>query len=250
MTSNPSTTDQAIELQSGQVDLWQIAPQSLAGSPLLEAFEQWMNEEERQKQRRLIHADDRHDALVTRGLVRWVLSQYAPQIKPAQWQFVKGEKGKPEIVNPPLPLRFNLSHTKGMIVCGVTLQADLGVDVEYIHRRSATSKVAEVKFSEQEVAELEQWPQAQQKARFFDYWTLKESYIKAVGGGLSIPLEQFTFLIASDHDIRMSFDARLGDDPAAWQSRLLWASEDHRVAVSLKLAQQTGIQIRKMTPFL
>ena len=68
------------------------------------------------KQQRYKFAKDRHDALITRAFIRDLLSYYA-DVLPQDWRFEKGEKDKPEIVNPPIPLRFNISHTKNLIIC-------------------------------------------------------------------------------------------------------------------------------------
>jgi 4'-phosphopantetheinyl transferase len=179
--------------------------------------------------------------------VRSLLSCYTAgehYVHPRDWAFIKGDKGKPELLNSPLPLRFNLSHTQGLICCAVTLSVDVGVDVESVNRRVAHLNVADYKFSESEVAELKSHPQASQKQRFFDYWTLKESYIKAVGGGLSIPLDQFSFHIADDSNISMSFDSRLCDEPELWQNWLIHGSNEHRIALSVKDPQQIKRQVR------
>jgi 4'-phosphopantetheinyl transferase len=222
-----------IDLSQNQIDLWIIKPDDIQDSELLARYEQLMSPSEREKQQRYKFAEDRHDALITRAFVRTVLSKYAP-IAPQDWAFVKGEKGKPEIANATLPLRFNLSHTKGLIVCAVALNVNLGVDVEYIKRKTSTLKVAKFKFSDIEYAELMSQPEQNQRKRFFDYWTLKESYIKAVGGGLSIPLDQFSFNIKDDNNISMTFDQRRHEDASQWQNWLLYANEDHRVAISIK----------------
>ena len=196
-----------------------------------------MNSQEREKQQRYRFSHDRHDALITRALVRTVLSKYAP-IEPQDWRFIKGDKGKPEVTNCSIPLRFNVSHTKGLIVCAVALEVDLGVDVEYIKRKTSILKVANFKFSKQENTELISQLPENRSRRFFDYWTLKESYIKAVGGGLSIPLDKFSFDIKDDDNISISIDPSLNDDAAHWQHWLHYGSEEHRIAISVKDLKQ------------
>lgn len=237
------TNTTQISLPQNTVDLWLVQPNELTDADLLVAYDKLMNQQEREKQQRYKFAGDRHDALITRAFARTVLSKYAP-VAPQDWQFVKGDKGKPEIANSPLPLRFNISHTKGLIICAVALRVDLGVDVEYIKRKASTIKIAEYKFSPTEVAELKSLPEARQRNRFFDYWTLKESYIKAVGGGLSIPLDEFSFTIKDDNNIAIAFDEKRCDDASQWQSWLMHATQDHRIALSLKDPNKQPHQIR------
>ncbi|MFT5164364.1 MAG: 4'-phosphopantetheinyl transferase [Alteromonadaceae bacterium] len=238
---------QQLTLEQNGIDLWLVQPDLITDEQLLGAYDGLMSVEERQKQQRYKFAKDRHDALITRAFVRTVLSKYAPAdqpVRPQAWQFDKGEKGKPEINNPPLPLRFNISHTQGLIVCAVTLNVDIGVDVEFIERKSSTIKIAEYKFSPLEIAELKAQPEANQRKRFFDYWTLKESYIKAVGDGLSIPLDEFSFDIIDDANIRLYVSEKRNDDATQWQSWLLQATDVHRIAMSIKDPQRQPHQIR------
>lgn len=236
-----------ISLPDNTIDLWIVRPQNISDLSLLAAYDELMNLEERQKQQKKRYAEDRHDALVTRALVRTVLSKYVEH-SPQDWQFVKGDKGKPEILNPPIPLRFNISHTRDMIVCAVGLDADLGVDVEFIERNNSLLKIAEYKFAASEYDELSSHGEQTQRKRFFDYWTLKESYIKAVGGGLSIPLGDFHFTVAGDEDIQIAFEQKRKDDPALWYNRLMWGSSVHRIAISVKDPNKSNIRVFETIP--
>lgn len=236
-----------IKLSEKMIDLWLVKPDEINDKQLLAAYDKLMSVAEREKQQRYKFAPDRHDALITRAFVRTVLSKYAPPeqpVAPVDWLFNKGDKGKPEIANAPLPLRFNISHTQGLIVCAVALNVDIGIDVEFIKRKSSTLKIAEYKFSDVEIAELKSQPIDNQRKRFFDYWTLKESYIKAVGDGLSIPLDQFSFNIVDDHNISISIDKRRNDDASQWQSWLFQGTDEHRIALSIKDPQRQPHKIR------
>ena len=79
-----------MELPLHTIDLWWVNPKTITDPKRLAAFDMVMNPQEREKQQRLRYEDDRHDALVTRGLVRTVLSKYMPQVEPADWAFEKG----------------------------------------------------------------------------------------------------------------------------------------------------------------
>ncbi|PCJ47122.1 MAG: 4'-phosphopantetheinyl transferase [Gammaproteobacteria bacterium] len=226
-------------LKADQYHLWYTKPQLCHDLDLLQRYKKLLTAQETEKQQRYIFEKDRHDALVTRAFIRDVLSQYMPK-SPEDWRFTKGEQGKPEILEPSLPIRFNISHTKELIVCAITLVNDIGCDVEYIERNSDVLAIADRFFSKLETKELVGLPESEQRSRFFDYWTLKESYIKAWGQGLSIPLSDFSFLIGESNSVKQNeninlcFSAKREDDPKAWKSWVFYPNQQHRVAVSIR----------------
>ena len=89
----------------------------------------------------------RAEYALSHAMVRLVLSEYAP-VRPEQWQFLTGEKGKPEIAGPALdiPLWFNLSHTDGFAVCVAGRVRQLGVDVENMSRKTSHRGISETLF--------------------------------------------------------------------------------------------------------
>ncbi len=164
-------------------------------------------------------ARNRHQYLVTRALIRSSLSACYP-VDPAAWQFGTNRYGKPGITHPDtaLPLRFNLSHTQGLTVCAITRDYAIGVDVENPQRstQSGFSHLASY-FSAREIEDLCNLPADQQQQRFFDYWTLKESYIKARGEGLAIPLSKFSFLFTGNQLTEFRVEPDLQDNADCWQ---------------------------------
>jgi 4'-phosphopantetheinyl transferase len=253
-----------ITLTSNEIHLWMTKPEDLLGNDeLLTSYSTLLTSTELAKQQRYKFAKDRHDALITRAFIRDLLSYYA-DIAPQDWQFEKGAKDKPEVVNCPLPLRFNISHTKNLIVCAVTFEDDIGCDVENTGRNNDVLAIAERYFSPTETTDLFALPEKQQRNRFFDYWTLKESYIKAWGLGLAIPLTDFSFkindteqshknLFTIKKDISLSFAQHRVDEPQIWRSWIVYPSaeidekQEHRIALSLRAKvdnQKTDYQLR------
>ena len=175
--------------------------------------------------------NDRHRYLITRALVRTVLSRYAP-IAPKDWIFENTPYGRPQIANRhPLAKRlgFNVSHSKGLVVLMVGLDRAVGIDTESI-ARNAPLDVAERFFSPHEVASLQRLPRDAQAFRFWELWTFKESYIKARGMGLSLPLEQFSIELAVESTVAIAFDG-IADTPGAWQLWQYRPDPHHLVAV-------------------
>ena len=238
-------------LNAGEVHLWFAFPEEIQRPDLLTAYHQLMNAEEKTQHQRLRFERQRHQYLITRALLRTTLSHYSI-VLPADWCFSKNEHGRPEII-PQIAvpdLRFNLSHTSGLISCGLVLHKDIGVDLEETVQRKVSLKIAQKHFSPGEIDDLSTHPPETQKDRFFDYWTLKESYIKARGKGLSLPLKQFSFHLSSCQPLTISFDPRLHDNPKDWQFWLLKPTPQHKatVAVRCHTNMKYSLVIRKTTP--
>jgi 4'-phosphopantetheinyl transferase len=147
-------------------------------------------------------------------------------------------------------LVFNVSRTHGRVVCLVAWRRQIGVDVEDASRSIETTEIAERFFSTAEIRDLRALPPSQQRIRFFAYWTLKESYVKARGVGLSIPLEKFSFNITQRDSIRVRLDASLQDDPHSWQFWPVTLGNRHPVAVAIFRKNETDlkIQVREVIP--
>jgi len=238
-----------VELPPDIIHLWFAFPDEISDEQMLSRYEQLLTEEERTQQQRFYFARHRHQYLITRALIRSTLSCYA-DVAPCDWRFSRNAYGKPEIMPglTDMPMRFNLSHTDGLVLCGVVLHHDLGVDVEYRDRKNAALNIAEHYFSAREVDDLFRLPSGEQRNRFFDYWTLKEAYIKAKGMGLSLPLDQFSFHIDGNRPPGISFDDRLADNPQHWRFWRIKASEQHVAAVAVNSAVNMSLSIKKVVP--
>jgi len=204
---------------SNEIHLYFSYPEHISDPGLLCRYESLLSADERARMSRFYFARNRHQYLITRALIRTSLSAYYP-VEPAAWQFGKNRYGKPEISHPDasLSIRFNLSHTNGLTVCAIAHHYDIGVDVEDSQRSTrAGFRSLGSYFSAQEIEDLGEVPEDQQQQRFFDYWTLKESYIKARGLGLAIPLDKFSFLFQANQLKGFSVHPDLQDNAAGWQ---------------------------------
>jgi len=207
---------------------------------LVEQFGGLLTPEERERQQRPTIEKRRREVLLTRALVRTVLSGYTGS-DPLSWRFGAGEHGRP-FIDGPADFDFNLSHTEGMIVCLVAKAPMLGVDVEFMPRRGQLTEVAEHFFAAPECAALRAAPEEAKRRSFFTCWTLKEAYIKARGTGLALPLDAFWFEVGGEKPV-INFDARIEDDPAAWRFESLALSNDHLCGVALKTAEAPALRV-------
>lgn len=217
------------------VSVWLLPSDSPQAALLLSACPALLPAEELAQQERLRRAAQRREFLLGRALARCALSRHAP-VRPEDWRFERDRQGRPEIMAPAAPtgLRFNLSHTEGLIACAVAKERDVGIDAECLLARESGESIAEQFFSPREVAALRALPAAEQHDRFFDLWTLKEAYLKARGVGLGVPLDAFSFELGEKGEIGVSFDAELADSPQAWGFLLLRPCPCHRVAIAAR----------------
>ncbi len=192
-----------------------------------------MDEPQRARNLRFSRRELRDSDAITRALQRTVLSEYM-DVSPSEWAFSQNTTGKPVIAAPNTDLSFNLSHTQEWVVCAVARHPFIGIDIECCERNTAILSLARRFFSPRECQELLHLPTAQQKSRFFDYWTLKEAYIKARGEGISLGLNRFGFEFQSAAGIGFFCDYELQDNPQLWHFGLSSRTGDHRLALALK----------------
>jgi 4'-phosphopantetheinyl transferase len=237
-----------------EAHLWVVRPTEIRDPEILAAYDALMTTEEREKVSRYRFEKDRHTSRITRALVRTTLSKYA-DVSPGDWRFVTNAYGRPEIDEPreARALRFNLSHTDGLVVCLVSRGREVGVDVEDRTRGGDLLEIADRFFSPFEVKALRALPLEAQMDRFFLYWTLKESYIKARGMGLSLSLSAFSFeLDAPGRGIRIFFDPGFEDEPERWRFSALSYGRKHAIAAGVEATspQEPRLVLREAFPLI
>ena len=190
-----------------------------------------LSEEERARSQRFHFDEDRLAFLVAHGLTRMALSRHAA-VAPDEWRFSADSYGKPSVATPASALSFSLSHTRRLVACAVVRGRPVGVDVEDASR-TAPIEIAERYFGPGERRDIFATDPDQRARRFFEYWTLKEAYVKACGLGLSLPLDRFEFQRDEEGSWRITFPAPPLDDPAAWWFHA-WPTPTHQAAVALR----------------
>jgi 4'-phosphopantetheinyl transferase len=223
------------QLDSSRIDVWYAQVAADLPPPQLARCRGLLDPTELARADRFLFERDRALFAVAHALVRTSLSRYAPR-HPAEWRFVANRHGRPEIVAEQNPerLRFNLSHTRGLAACAVARDREIGIDVERLSRRDVSDRVAQRFFAPSEVALLQGLSAADRQQAFLNFWTLKESYIKARGMGLAIPLAQFWFSAPWQERVEIGFDPRLGDNPAQWQFERFRVADDFLLAVAMR----------------
>lgn len=226
-------------LSKDRIDLWCAFPADIHDEALLLAYQSLLSETEQKQYHCFYSAKDRQRYLVTRVLVRITLSRYA-SISPEQWVFATNAHGKPYITNCAAlnkAISFNITHADNLIILAVTHALALGVDTENSKSRKIPLDIAESYLASGEVADLRALSIELQQQRFFEYWTLKEAYIKARGIGLSIALNQFSFHFPYKHRIELIIKAEQNDVPARWRFWQCRLENDYLMAVCVERAE-------------
>ncbi|WP_145408986.1 4'-phosphopantetheinyl transferase family protein [Paenibacillus xylanexedens] len=159
-------------------------------------FQSHVSEERRAQAARFVHQVDAYRSVLGEVLTRVTLSKRTG-LRPEELSLTRNQYGKPSFsLSHDADVPFNVSHSGDWIALISGGDAALGVDIEKID--PIDMKIAEQFFSLTESIFLAAEPAEMQLDTFYRLWTLKESYIKAVGMGLSIPLDSFSIIRRAD----------------------------------------------------
>jgi 4'-phosphopantetheinyl transferase len=231
--ARPDAGEGAGALPGGTVRVWLAVPEAASGAALA-AAEALLDASERARAARLRSEAARRSFVVSHGLARRSLSRCA-SVPPAAWRFAARAGGRPEVEGPPagLGLRFNLSHTEGLVACAVARDAQVGVDVECASRVARPLALAERFFAPEEAAALRALPEQARRERFLALWSLKEALLKARGVGVAQGLAAVR-LAFEDGAPRLLASGEPGAPASAWQLALRWPTPRHALALAVR----------------
>lgn len=221
-----------LTLDLDEIHVWRV---SLAQTEsCLQSLQQTLSTDERTKADRFRFPKDRSQFIVSRGALRAILSRYL-NISSHILRFDYNPYGKPSLIvtQGGNTLRFNLSHSQGMALIAITKNRDIGVDIEGINPNFSCLEIAEKFFSPLENSVLRSLPEHLQATAFFTCWTRKEAYIKAVGKGLSIPLNQFDVSLAPGEPAALLNVEENPEEASKWSLIELFPSSDMVAAVAV-----------------
>lgn len=241
----------ASDLQ-GAVHVWVVSPPTTIPGEMSSAYEALLSSEERQHLRDLARAEPRTEYLLTRALVRTTLSRYL-DVHPQVWRFGQNRHGCPVIAYPAgHGLHFNVSHTRGLIVCAVVVDGDVGIDVEHRRRTVDVATVAATCLTPRESADVAACDVDGQSARFLAYWTVKEAYVKACREGLSRPLSEIEVAFGDGVAVTVTGSRRQDALGRGWTFARPIVSPDHVCALAVRArataAHPARVVVRAVVP--
>ena len=231
--------------------LWFTFLEDIQDQKLLAEYRSLLPATELQRLERYRFDKHRKQYLVGRALIRTILSR-CTALAPSKIDITREDNGRPYLLKSgkDSPPQFNLSYTDGLVAVAVTLESRVGIDVENTSRETDCLEIAERYFSPDEYKELVQLPVPLLKQRFFEFWTLKEAYLKARGLGLNAPLAEASFAIGNNDSVTMNPTPMTMADDGDWHLRMLKPGPEHTAAfcVSQDSAIPMGLKIKKAIP--
>ena len=194
-----SFSDESLNLVPHQVHLWFVDKKN--HKDRLTSYWSILNELEKEKATKYRFEKDRDCSIIARGVIRMLLGNYL-KIHPKDVKLKLGEFGKP-FLNELSDIQFNVSHSAETIVLAFIKKDKIGVDVEHTKRNIEVNTIAKQFFSKEEITALFSLDEKFQKQAFYNCWTRKEAFIKALGSGLSFPLDEFVVSLDSTKNAQL-----------------------------------------------
>lgn len=169
---------------SHRIHVWTL---TIGNSHAAVSVEQVLNESERKRAQRFAFGHLRDRFIAVRGALRCLLALYL-ETDPSDIRLEYGPNGKPSVESE-CKIQFNVSHSNEVAVVAITTECPVGIDIECISELPELEQLASAFFCPEEFAEIVSFPLAERSFAFFSRWTRREAYVKAIGAGLSLPVE-------------------------------------------------------------
>ena len=186
-----------LQLLPEQIHLWRF---SLDAPPETNQYLQYhLSADEMVRAERLLDPQKRRSFVLARSYLRQILAKYLG-LDPELLKFGYNSSGKPFLSSPTKDkLTFNLSHSGSKAILAVTMDGEVGVDIEKIDPVLNFQSLASRYFTLAEINDLKKLSIIRQRRQFYRLWTRKEAVLKMYGTGFSLPGSIETFVPDSDH---------------------------------------------------
>lgn len=231
-------------LKPGRMHLWTLHTDESTDAATSCRLQEILTTDERNEALRFRRVTARQQFVMGRALVRLALSSHFA-VAAGDWRFDRDCNRRPFIAAPALstPIKFSVSHTRGLVACLTSLSAEAAVDVEKVERDENLDLAAREILTPVERKALSALSGTDWTTHFYGLWTLKEAYAKARGLGLSLPLSDIGFDLMPDNTTSTHFAPGTDDDPAAWVFWRRSLQSKHIVSVAAKKKPGEEIEI-------
>lgn len=232
---------EAPELPADEVHVWraELRPDAARSR----ALERLLATDERARAARFRFEPDARRYTIARGGLRRLLARYL-DAAPDAIRLAESEHGRPYVSSPSPPpdFDFNLSHAGDRVVYAFSAAARVGVDVEWMQALPEMEELVALNFSPREQRSWSALPEAARERGFFDCWTRKEAFVKAVGEGLSHPLHAFD--VSLDPGRPPELQRLEAGDPTHWSLHDLDLGPGYAAALAV---ESPGVCLRRFS---
>jgi len=191
-----------------------------------------LSSDERERAQRFCSDELKNDFVVARALLRLILG-FCSEADPANLEFHYASHGKPMLADG-ASISFNLAHSEDMVVYAVGVGQQIGVDIERVLALEHMVQIAQRSFCPEEYRDWLAVPEGLRAKAFFDCWTRKEAFVKAVGQGLSYPLDRFQVTVQPGQAAALvKIDGRASSQ-AEWSLHDVSPSEEYAAALAVE----------------
>lgn len=191
-----------------------------------------LSHDEVHRAERFYFDDDRRRYIVGRAVLRCILSAYTSG-EAGNHSFTHNPYGKPSLISDQ-SLCFNASYSKDKAIYAIVRDRDVGIDIEYIKPLKNVNQIVDNFFSKSEKTLFHGLPEHLRNRAFYDCWTRKEAYLKALGTGLSRPLNSFSVSFIPGQPARLASEQPGMKGEPAWSIREVRVDANHAAAVVVK----------------
>lgn len=222
-----------VACSDGEVKLCWRMPDA-AGPATYAGWLALLDPEEAARAARFHHEPDRRAYVAAHALKRAMLAE-ASGLSPSALRWTTGPHGRPEL-HPSLglpELRFSITHSRGLVACGITRAGDIGVDTEPASRKVDALGLARQVFAPEEAVALAALPESSREGAFIRLWTLKEAFVKASGEGLSFGLDRFALQI---DPVALAYAPAVAGPASTWRFMQFEPVPGHVLSIAFRKA--------------
>ncbi|MDJ0649274.1 MAG: 4'-phosphopantetheinyl transferase superfamily protein [Xenococcaceae cyanobacterium MO_188.B19] len=209
---NPSPD---LVLLNDQIHVWRanldLAPQQIEKLAII------LSEDEKLRANRFRFAKHRRRFIAARAILRELLAGYL-QTSAEQISFTYNPQGKPELASSfnNIDLQFNISHSEDLALYSFNYQQQIGIDLEYLRENVDYASIAKRFFCDTEFQLISSCIAEKQQQRFYQLWTAKEAYLKAIGKGLGGGLETSEIKLDQEDNIYLHSISNKPETASDW----------------------------------
>ena len=168
--------------------------------------------------------------IISHGILRSILSYYVDQ-SPSSLELINNTYSKPFLKNS--NIEFNMSHSRNMVCYVIAFNNKIGVDIEFYDNSIDIMEISEVVFTKKEIKLIKSLNNKEKYKIFYTFWTKKEALVKAIGKGLSYPINTIEVIkLLSGKNILLT--DRNNELQQKWYCYELEISKDYSGAIGIQ----------------